>query len=79
MCVCLIMCEFVSNIMDYKSKDGAKSGLSDVPVSSAAIYGDLSLQHTPVMEKHDKPVCTRTMFLIPVFYRMFLAPQVPCL
>lgn len=65
--------------MDYKRKDGATSGLSAVFVSSAAIYGDLCLQHTPVTEKHNKPVCAHTVFLIPVFYRMFLAPHVPCL
>ncbi len=72
-CVCLIMCAFVSIIMDYKCKDGATSVLSTVYVSSAAIYGDLCLQHTPVMEKHDKPVCTHTQcFLFLSFTGCFL-------
>lgn len=66
-------------ITDYKPKDRASSGLSAVPVSNAGIYGDLCLLHTPVTDKQDQPVCTCTMFLIPVFYGMFPAPQVPCL
>lgn len=79
LCVWLIMCTFVSIITVYKPKNRAASGLNAVPVSNAGVCGDLCLRHTPVTDKQDKPVCTRTMFLIPVFYRMFPAPQVPCL
>lgn len=76
LCVWLIMYTFVSIITVYKPQN---SGLNAVPVSNAGVCGDLCLRHTPVTDKRDKPVCTRTMFLIPVFYRMFPAPQVPCL